>query len=137
MAVQHWLTRYHTGVAAIDTLHDDLFDRMDKVYSDIISKAGPVVVAKQVAQLTDKVIAHLDEEEAEMRTAKYDGLEAHAANHRALRTQLQALRKRADAGGNIGTDALDALNQYFTTHIKQFDLPFAKAVSLGAPPPRP
>lgn len=129
MAVQHWVTRYHTGVAAIDTLHDDLFDRMDKVYSDIISKTGPVVVAKQVTELTEAVLAHLDEEEAEMRQATYDGLEAHIANHRALRTQLQALRKRAEAGGNIGTDALDALNQYFTTHVKQFDLPWAKATA--------
>lgn len=129
MTVQHWLTRYHTGVAAIDALHDDLFDRMDKVYSDIISKTGPVVVAKQVAELSDRILTHLDEEEAEMRTASYAGLEAHAANHRALRAQLQALRKRADAGGNVGTDALDALNQYFTTHIKQFDLAWAKATA--------
>ena len=128
MAVQHWLTRYNTGVAAIDAMHDGLFDRMDRVYSDIISKAGPVVIAKQVSELTDKVIEHLDEEETEMRQAGYADVEAHVANHRALRTQLQALRKRADAGGNIGTDALDALNQYFTTHIKQFDLPWAKAV---------
>ena len=128
MAVQHWLTRYHTGVAAIDALHDELFDRMDKVYTDIISKAGPVPIAKQITELTGKVLEHLDEEEGEMKTASYDGLEAHAANHRALRTQLQALRKRAEAGGNIGTDALDALNQYFTTHIKQFDVPWAKQV---------
>ncbi len=128
MAVQHWLTRYNTGVAAIDAMHDGLFDRMDRVYSDIISKAGPVVIAKQVSELTDKVIEHLDEEETEMRQAGYADVEAHVANHRALRTQLQALRKRADAGANIGTDALDALNQYFTTHIKQFDLPWAKAV---------
>jgi len=127
MAVQHWLTRYNTGVATIDAMHDELFDRMDRVYSDIISKAGPVPIAKQVSELTDKVIAHLDEEEAEMRQAGYAEVEAHVANHRALKTQLQALRKRADAGANIGTDALDALNQYFTTHIKQFDLPWAKA----------
>ncbi len=129
MAVQHWLTRYHTGVASIDSLHDDLFDRMDHVYSDIISKAGPVVIAKQVSELTIKVIDHLDEEEAEMQKAGYDGAEAHTANHRALRVQLQALRKRADAGANIGTDALDVLNQYFTNHIKQFDLPWAKSLA--------
>lgn len=127
MAIQHWLTRYHTGVAVIDAMHDELFDRMDKVYSDIISKTGPVSIAKQIGDLTGKLIAHLDEEEGEMQQAAYQGLEAHAANHRTLRTQLQALRKRAEAGGNIGTDALDALNQYFTTHIKQFDLPWAKA----------
>jgi hemerythrin len=129
MTIQHWLTRYHTGVAAVDTLHDDLFDRMDHVYSDIISKAGPVPIAKQVSELTEKVIAHLDEEEAEMRLAAYAGTEAHTANHKGLRVQLQALRKRADAGANIGTDALDVLNQYFTTHIKQFDLPWAKTIT--------
>ena len=128
MAVQHWLTRYHTGVVAIDTMHDELFDRMDIVYSDIISKAGPALVAKQVIALTDKLLAHLDEEEAEMHAGKYSEVEAHAANHRALKVQLQALRKRSDAGANIGTDALDALNQYFTTHIKQFDLPWAKTL---------
>lgn len=128
MPVQHWLTRYHTGVASIDQMHDDLFDRMDRVYTDIINKTGPVVVAKQLDELADKLIAHLDEEEAEMRKAGYAGLEAHAASHRALRTQLVALKKRASVGGNIGTDSLDALNQYFTTHIKQFDLAWAKAV---------
>ena len=127
MAVQHWLTRYHTGVAAIDALHDELFDRMDRVYSDIIAKAGPVPIARQIGELTGKLIEHLDEEEGEMRQAAYAGLEAHAANHKALRTQLAALRKRAEAGGNIGTDALDALNQYFTNHIRQFDLPWASA----------
>ena len=129
MAVQHWLTRYHTGVAAIDALHDELFDRMDKVYSDIIAKAGPVPIAKQISELSDKLISHLDEEEAEMRKAGYADVEAHAANHRALRTQLQALCKRVDAKANIGTDSLDALNQYFTSHIKQFDLPWAKSIS--------
>lgn len=132
MAVQHWLTRYNTGVAEIDAMHTELFDRMDRVYSDIISKAGAVAVAKQITALTDKLIAHLEEEEVEMRAAKYADTELHAANHRALKTQLQALRKRAEAGANIGTDALDALNQYFTNHIKQFDLPWAKAVSKQA-----
>ncbi len=128
MPVQHWLTRYHTGVATIDQMHDDLFDRMDRVYTDIINKTGPVVVAKQLDELADKLIAHLDEEEAAMRKANYAEVEAHVASHRSLRTQLVALKKRAMAGGNIGTDALDALNQYFTTHIKQFDLLWARNV---------
>lgn len=128
MPVQHWLTRYHTGVAAIDQLHDELFDRMDRVYTDIINRSGPVVVAKQIEELADKLIAHLDEEEGEMRASGYAELDQHIASHRALRTQLVALKKRASAGGNIGTDALDAMNQYFTTHIKQFDLPWAKSL---------
>lgn len=128
MPVQHWLTRYHTGVASIDQLHDELFDRMDKVYTDIINKTGPVVVAKQIEELADKLIKHLDEEEGEMRASKYADIEPHIANHRSLRTQLVALKKRAAAGGNVGTDALDAMNQYFTTHIKQFDLPWAKSL---------
>lgn len=131
MTVQHWLTRYHTGVAAIDALHDELFDRMDRVYSDIINRSGPTTVAAQIGELTARLIAHLDEEEDEMREAGYGGFEAHAANHRVLRTQLQALRKRAEAGGNIGTDALDALNHYFTGHIRQFDLPWAKSLAAG------
>jgi hemerythrin-like metal-binding protein len=129
MSVQHWLTRYHTGVAAVDKLHDELFDRMDRIYTDIINRTGNAAVARQVVELTDRLVAHLDEEEEEMRKAGFDGLEAHAANHRALRTQLQALAKRAAAGGNIGTDALDAMNQYFTSHIKQFDVAWAKAQS--------
>ena len=128
MAVQHWLTRYNTGVASIDQMHNDLFDRMDRVYTGIINKTGPVVVAKQVEELADHLIKHLDDEEVEMSAAKYVGLEAHSANHRLLKAQLIALRKRAGAGANIGTDSLDALNQYFTTHIKQFDLPWAKAI---------
>jgi hemerythrin len=129
MPVQHWLTRYHTGVAAIDQLHDDLFDRMDRVYTDIINRTGSVAVAKQVEELAEKLVEHLDEEEGEMRTAGYAEVDTHAASHRALRSQLVALKKRAAAGGNIGTDALDALNQYFTTHIKQFDLPWAKSIN--------
>lgn len=129
MPVQHWLTRYHTGVAAVDELHDELFDRMDRVYTDIIGRSGPAVVTRQIDELADRLIAHLDEEEAEMRTAGYAGLEAHIASHRALRTQLAAMKKRAAAGGNIGTDALDAMNQYFTTHIRQFDLPWARSLA--------
>lgn len=129
MAVQHWLTRYHTGVAAIDRLHDELFDRMDRVYTDIINRAGPVVVVQQVSELTGELLKHLDEEEAEMRQTGFAGLDAHAADHRALRTQLAALQKRATGGGNIGTDALDTLNQYFATHIKQFDLAWAKSLA--------
>ncbi|MBN8526081.1 MAG: hemerythrin family protein [Planctomycetes bacterium] len=129
MPVQHWLTRYHTGVASIDQLHDELFDRMDRVYTDIINKSGAALVSKQVGELADKLIEHLDEEEGEMRASGYAEIEPHIANHRALRTQLAALKKRANAGGNVGTDALDALNQYFTTHIKQFDLPWAKTLA--------
>jgi hemerythrin len=128
MPVQHWLTRYHTGVATIDQLHDDLFDRMDRVYTDIINKTGPAAVAKQIDELADQLMTHLDEEEAEMRKAGYADVEAHAANHRTLRSHLIAMKKRSAAGGKTGTDALDALNQYFTTHIKQFDLPWAKSL---------
>mgnify|MGYP000142923486 CR=1 FL=1 len=132
MAVQHWLTRYHTGVASVDAMHDDLFDRMDRIYTGIINKTGPVPVARQVEELAVHLIKHLDEEQAEMSAAKYTGLEAHSANHRLLKVQLVALSKRASVGANIGTDSLDALNQYFTTHIKQFDLPWAKSMSKPA-----
>lgn len=127
MAVQHWLTRYHTGVAAIDILHEALFDRMDDIYSDIIAQAGQARIAQKVVLLTGQVITHLDEEEAEMRKEGFAGLEAHAASHKALRSQLSALAKRAESGAAVGTDVLDAMNQYFTVHIKQFDLAWAKA----------
>lgn len=129
MGVQHWLTRYTTGVASIDKLHDELFDGLDKVYTDIINRAGNARILQQIDVLADKLIAHLDEEEQEMQQAGYDALEAHTVSHRALRTQIAALKKRATAGGAIGTDVLDAFNQYFTSHIKQFDLPWAKALN--------
>jgi hemerythrin len=128
MPVQHWLNRYHTGVASVDQMHDALFDAMDRVYTDIINKAGSAKIAKQIVELSDQLVAHLDEEDAEMQKSGYADAEPHVANHRSLRAQLQALKKRAAAGGNIGTDALDALNQYFTVHIKQFDLPWAKTL---------
>lgn len=128
MAVQHWVTRYHTGVEMIDRLHEHLFDLMDDIYNDIIAKkAGSTVVARKVSNLVAAVIAHLDEEEAEMTKASYVGLEAHVVSHKALRSQLAAVVKRSEAGATVGTDVLDTMNQYFTTHIKQFDLLWAKA----------
>lgn len=131
MPVQHWLTRYHTGTASVDNLHEGLFDRMDEIYTDIINQAGSARIADKVVKLSGQVIAHLDEEEAEMRKTGFAGLEAHAASHRALRSQLAALAKRAESGAAVGTDVLDAMNQYFTTHIKQFDLAWAKAGGQG------
>lgn len=127
MPVQHWLTRYHTGVEAIDQLHTPLFDLMDEIYTDIIGKAGNALIARKVTKLVAAVVAHLDEEEAAMAKAAFAGLEAHAVSHRALRSQLTSLAKRAEAGAAVGTDVLDAMNQYFTVHIKQFDLAWAKA----------
>lgn len=127
MGVQHWLTRYHTGVEAIDRLHEHLFDLMDDIYNNIINKTGQAEVSRKIVKLVAAVIAHLDEEEAEMAKASFNGLEAHAASHKTLRGQLSAVAKRADAGAAVGTDVLDAMNQYFTTHIKQFDQVWAKA----------
>lgn len=127
MAVQHWLTRYHTGNDTIDRLHEELFDLMDGVYGDILAKAGPVLVAGKVRKLGQLTLTHFLEEEAEMKAAGYAALAAHAASHGAIRDQLQSLIAAADRGQAVGTEALEVMGQYLTQHIKQFDLAWAKA----------
>jgi hemerythrin-like metal-binding protein len=126
MPVQNWITRYHTGVKDIDSLHEEIFDLLNEIYGDIIGQTGQVAVGNKIRKLVKITLDHFDDEEAEMRAYAYPEVHAHSAAHQTLRDQLTSLASQIDAGKPAATEALDVMNQYFTQHIKGHDQRWAK-----------
>ncbi|MEK9752116.1 MAG: bacteriohemerythrin [Rhodospirillaceae bacterium] len=123
MALLQWSSKYLTGIAAINALHDN-----------VTGGAGTDQVQATLDMLADYVDSHFAREEALMERAGYPDIVEHMATHRRIQHQVQDYRTayEENSGTLDMTEFLDFLGNWLKGHIAMSDvayIPFVKNLS--------
>ncbi len=127
MALQ-WTPALSVGVSDIDAQHRELFSRAERLICAL--RAGDRgEVLPLLAYLDEYVARHFDVEEQLMKKLGYEGLEAHAAAHRAFRDDYAAMVRDFERTGATALVALTMhnwLSDWLRKHIGGIDVELGK-----------
>jgi hemerythrin len=130
-AALQWTPALSVGVADIDAQHQELFGRAERLIAAL--RAGDRgEVLPLLAYLDDYVVQHFAAEERLMKEAGYPGLEAHAAAHKAFRTDFAGMVKDFRRTGPTALVALTIhnwLSDWLRMHIGGVDQEFGRFVA--------
>lgn len=124
----NWSKKIETGLPAIDIQHKRIFE-LARTLADL---GSPVRVMAALAELSNYMNAHFQEEEAMLAAAGYPAVDAHAAQHEEFRQMMVQMLEEArhltlDQIAERGRLLVDDL---LHRHIQQSDLhyiPFVKS----------
>jgi hemerythrin-like metal-binding protein len=117
-----WSPAYATGVAQIDTQHQELFAKVSTLHAAMMSGAGQSKVIELVGFLADYTVNHFRDEERLMERARYAEIESHRGLHRTLLEQVGTLQAKLKAGEQPKTmEVTDFLAGWLRHHILKID----------------
>jgi len=121
-----WSRRYETGDAAVDFQHQRLFALVDELHTATSEGRGETILTDVLIEFVRYTRTHFRSEEVLMRRAGFEGLEAHAREHKHLTREVESLlSSRADAG----TERLCAFAyDWLVGHIHAWDMPMIEFV---------
>jgi len=117
-----WSERLEVGIPSIDDQHKRFFD----LAADLAGEEDQVRVMRSLAQLSDYVRTHFQDEEALMAAANYPGTEAHRRSHQEFRQLLADLlvRARTMSLDEIAEEVRYLINGWIHRHIMVADLQY-------------
>ena len=98
-----WTPDLSVGIAAIDTQHQELFQRANALLVAVGGRRQEHEVLATLAFLGDYIVTHFDDEERLMRAAAYPGLPVQRAEHEQFAGAFRQLRTKF---ARHGIDAL-------------------------------
>jgi diguanylate cyclase (GGDEF)-like protein/hemerythrin-like metal-binding protein len=122
-----WQQGLEVGLPLVDREHKGLVAALNRVVAVVSSRGEVGAVLVTLEELVETTRAHFETEERLMEAAGYDGLSAHATEHRNLLSDLEVLRTTTDFGGGV-TITLRHLEQWLLGHIGAFDADMARAL---------
>ncbi len=122
-----WKAEYSIGIPEIDEQHKQLFACIDRLGSAANEEDRRLAVYFVMEELKDYARIHFSVEEIVMRLFDYPGLQAHAAEHRAFSSKLEALEKN-ELRQDIYAEASQFLREWLLNHIKVTDKRYADFV---------
>ena len=127
-----WSPTYATGVALVDTQHQELFAKVATLHSAMMTGAGRAKVIELVGFLAAYTVKHFSEEEALMERARYADIDRHRALHKTLLEQVCTLRAKLDRGEQLKTmEVTDFLAGWLRHHILKIDHAYIPAMRLA------
>ena len=130
MALFEWTPEYSVSVLRFDSEHKKLFELVNELNDAMSAGRGRAMVARVLQELTDYTRRHFAGEEAAMRRAGYQGLEAHVAEHRALTEQVAKYYEEWAANASTSpVDLLFFLRDWLQKHILETDHKYGKALN--------
>ncbi len=129
MGLFAWNEIYSLGHPQIDREHKALFSMADELHKAMLDGRGTETLTELLTRLADYTHVHFDHEEALMRAYRYPQMEQHMSLHRALTTQVQALKTKFAAGKIMITmEVMQFLRNWLDHHIRESDQLVAKHV---------
>lgn len=129
MYIPSWGDSAVTGDARIDAEHRQLYLEVDQLLAAMNRGRDPEAVQQSLSFLADHVRNHFREEERLHRMVEAPGFEAHAAAHRQLTEEVEALVRRHQQEGLTAALELHLLNSVirgFIDQIHSHDVPLAR-----------
>jgi hemerythrin len=127
----HWTPALAVGIPEIDTQHQELFSRAERLITSL--RAGERdEVLPLLAHLRDYAVQHFAAEERLMRTLGYPGLADHAAAHETFCAELLSIEKDVQRTGPTALAALTVhnwLSDWLRKHVGGLDLELGRHVA--------
>jgi len=131
MYIPSWGDSAVTGDARIDAEHRKLYMEVDQLLAAMNRGREAEAVQQSLSFLADHVRNHFREEERLHRMVEAPGFEAHAAAHRQLAEEVEALVRRHRQEGMTPALELHLLNgviRGFIEQIHSHDVPLARHI---------
>ena len=133
MAYFEWDDSYSVGVASLDAQHKELIRLINRL-NDFEQHGGDLTGV--LNRLDWYVHHHFSFEESLLAAVRYDGLEAHIAEHREFERWLRGSRRAVHAGGaearDIGRIINDYLKDWLREHILVVDMDYKAILTAAA-----
>ncbi len=118
-----------TGLDMIDTQHQELIDRINKLVESCDENTSKSVAMKTLDFLSDFATFHITSEEQLQRELTYPNYEEHKAQHhifkQTLRELEQLLEEENGLSGAFTSKVQEQIVEWSYQHINEFDKPFA------------
>ncbi|MCC6202077.1 MAG: hemerythrin domain-containing protein [Gammaproteobacteria bacterium] len=123
MARLDWNTAYVTGLAALDYEHGLLLDTVNATCARVRAAACDDEIADSLADLYERVCAHLALEESLMREARDPWYAVHRADHERLADTMRDIMDAFDEGvcGHCDKRLDECLVIWFDQHFRSID----------------
>ncbi|HUJ26504.1 MAG TPA: bacteriohemerythrin [Myxococcales bacterium] len=130
MAIFEWSSEYAIGEPEIDAQHQEWFRRVQGVFEAIENGGLPEAVeALEFAESYTN--SHFRLEELMLRSARFDGLDEHVAQHRGFGEAVKALLLAARSGDAAAPlSAAQMMSKWIVNHIKRSDRSYAEWIAL-------
>ncbi len=117
------------GVPKIDTQHEELIDRLNKVTSMGAKSISKEETQKTIDLLGEYIVKHFGDEEALQKQSGYPKYEWHKGQHQMYVGEFRKLKAEFAANGISAKFTLDLNNSiinWIVRHIKSVDVEFGK-----------
>ncbi len=94
----HWTSALAVGVPEIDSQHEEMFARVDRLHDAMLARDRTEVL-RMLRFLVEYVHHHLGAEERLMESVAYPGLGGHRLAHKAFTDEVEALARKVEAEG--------------------------------------
>jgi hemerythrin len=127
--VVEWNADLSVGIPSIDAQHQELFQRVNRLFAACSEGRAESEVAETLRFLSAYVLEHFADEEAAMARVTYPGAAEHVLQHRELMSRLADLDHRYAAEGPR-LDLILAVNRtlvdWLNVHIRRSDRKLAE-----------
>jgi hemerythrin len=127
MPFMTWNDRFATGIAQVDTEHQEIIALINRLHDAVTSGSenqASIVLLESLAEYTSK---HFDLEEGLMDSAGYPGLSEHKHQHHLARNAILRFRNdHLDGRKVLSGDVLEFLRTWLTDHILGTDLQYVE-----------
>jgi hemerythrin len=119
-----WTEDLAVGVSIIDRQHQELFNRINQLFSACSKGKGKEEIRETLKFLNDYVIFHFGEEEKIMTEHNYPDYPNHKAQHEFFTKSLEEIKEQFEAKGPT-VDLVIRTNRFLTdwliNHIRKID----------------
>ncbi len=125
-----WDVSLSTGVAKIDRQHQELITKINSLLEAMRSGRGRDEIASLIAFLSDYVVKHFADEEAEMDRVKCPVAAANRIAHQKFMTRFKEIQERFNRDGatpKLVIDVQQAVLDWFIAHIRSIDTKLASS----------
>jgi len=128
-----WDQSLSTGVAKIDRQHQELIANINSLLEAMRSGRGRDEIGKLIAFLSDYVVKHFADEEAEMDRVKCPVAVANRIAHQKFMTRFKEIQERFNKDGatpKLVIDVQQAVLDWFIAHIRGIDTKLASSAKV-------
>lgn len=131
MYIPSWGDSAITGNAKIDAEHRQLYLQVDRLLAAMNRNQDEGAVREILRFLSDHVRSHFREEERLHRMVEAPGFDEHAAAHRRLTDELEAVSRRFGQEGyttGLELHLINAVIRGFVEQVHDYDIPLAQFI---------